>query len=59
MDFAPVIENFPRLLGGFVLTIEFTAASLFCGMCLAIPLALLRVSRNPVLFIFERSPRLK
>jgi octopine/nopaline transport system permease protein/arginine/ornithine transport system permease protein len=51
MDFAAVIENFPRLLGGFVLTLELTAISLAWGMALAIPLALMRVSRNPLLWM--------
>ena len=51
MDFAAVIENFPRLLRGFGLTLELTALSLVCGMALAIPLALLRVSRNPLLWM--------
>jgi len=32
MDFDPVIENLPRLLSGFVLTLELTAISLACGM---------------------------
>ena len=66
MDFEPVIENLPRLLGGFVLTLELTALSRVCGMALAIPLALLRVSRNPVLwmpvygyiFLFRGTPLL-
>jgi len=51
MDFEPVIENLPRLLSGFVLTLELTAIALACGMVLALPLALLRVSRNPVLWV--------
>jgi len=51
MDFGPVIENFPRLLDGFVLTLELTAISLIWGMALAIPLALLRVSRHPLLWM--------
>src|SRR5215475_2638858 len=46
MDFSPVFENLPRLLEGFVLTIELTAGALIVGMCLAVPLALLRVSRH-------------
>ena len=66
MDFDPVIENLPRLLNGFVLTLELTAISLACGMVLALPLALLRVSRNPVLwmpvygyiFLFRGTPLL-
>ena len=66
MDFDPVIENLPRLLSGFVLTLELTAISLACGMVLALPLALLRVSRNPVLwapvygyiFLFRGTPLL-
>ena len=51
MDFGPVIENLPRLLNGFVLTLELTAISLIWGMAIAIPLALLRVSRKPLLWM--------
>ena len=51
MDFDPVVENLPRLLGGFVLTLELTAISLVWGMALAVPLALLRVSRKPLLWM--------
>jgi len=51
MDFDPVIENLPRLFGGFVLTLELTAISLVWGMALAVPLALLRVSRKPLLWM--------
>jgi His/Glu/Gln/Arg/opine family amino acid ABC transporter permease subunit len=51
MDFSPVFENFPRLLQGFVLTIELTLGALVVGMGLAIPLALLRISRRRLLWM--------
>ncbi|MFO1060773.1 MAG: ABC transporter permease [Dongiaceae bacterium] len=51
IDFSPVIENMPRLVGGFWLTLQLTVLSLGCGLALAIPLALFRASRNPLLWM--------
>ena len=51
MDFTPVIENLPRLASGFWMTIQLTALSLACGLALAVPLALLRVSRRALLWM--------
>ncbi len=44
-----VFESLPRLLDGAMLTIEITVLSVLIGLVLAIPLALLRVSHNPLL----------
>ncbi|UCH72740.1 MAG: ABC transporter permease, partial [Rhodospirillales bacterium] len=43
-------QSLPRLLEGAWLTIEITAVSLVIGLMLAVPVALLRVSRNPLLW---------
>jgi len=51
MDFEPVIENLPRLLSGFVLTLELTPLRWPAAWCSLFPLALLRVSRNSVLWV--------
>ncbi len=51
MDFQVIIDNFPRLLKGFGLTLELTALSLAIGLLLAILLAVLRVSRNRLLWM--------
>jgi His/Glu/Gln/Arg/opine family amino acid ABC transporter permease subunit len=51
LDFELMWESLPDLLGGMVLTIELTIASLILGMILALPIAALRISRNPVLWM--------
>jgi len=43
-------QSLPRLLDGAWLTLEITALSVLIGLVLAIPLALLRVSHNPLLW---------
>jgi len=45
-DFPLIIRSMPRLLEGLVLTIELVGAALALGLCLAIPLAILRTARN-------------
>jgi His/Glu/Gln/Arg/opine family amino acid ABC transporter permease subunit len=51
MDFELVIKSIPNLLDGAVLTIELTALSIVIGLAFAIPIALMRVSRNPALWM--------
>ena len=46
MDMNIIVESLPRLMDGAWITIQITALSVALGFCLAIPLALLRVSRN-------------
>ncbi len=46
MDVGTIVESLPRLLDGTWVTLQITALSVVLGFCLAIPLALLRVSRN-------------
>ncbi len=48
MDFEIIIRSLPRLLEGAVLTVEITALSIGIGLCLAIPLAVMYLSRNPL-----------
>lgn len=51
MDFGLVIEELlPRLPWALALTLILTVSSLLCGLCLALPLALARLSRSPLLF---------
>lgn len=47
--FAPVWNNLDRFLWGTLLTIEITALSVALGLVLALPLALARISANPLL----------
>lgn len=46
-----VWESLPRLLEGARVTIEITALSVVIGLVLAVPLALLRISANPLLWM--------
>ncbi|MCI0430795.1 MAG: ABC transporter permease [Rhodospirillales bacterium] len=47
-DWQVIADSLPKLLMGLVRTFELVAISLALGFVLAVPLALLRVSRNPV-----------
>lgn len=44
-------QSLPRMLDGAVLTIEITVVSVLIGLVCAVPLALMRVSRNPLLWM--------
>ena len=49
MALSIIWESLPRLLGGTVLTIQITALSLVIGLAFAVPFALMRLSRNPLI----------
>lgn len=51
MDLAIVWESLPRLLGGAVLTLEITFLSLLAGLCLAVPVAMARLSYRRILWM--------
>ena len=55
MNFELMIETFPKLLLGLNLTIQLVTISLFLGFCLAIGLALLRLSNNTFLSFFAKT----
>ncbi|MBT3626973.1 MAG: ABC transporter permease [Rhodospirillaceae bacterium] len=66
MDFQLMIDSIPQLLEGAWMTVKLVALALALGICLAIPLALARVSKNPFLwmpvygfiFVFRGTPLL-
>ncbi|WP_375593478.1 ABC transporter permease [Algihabitans albus] len=66
MNFEIVWDTLPRFFSGALLTIEITAVSVAIGLLLAVPLAIFRVSRNPLLswpvqgftFFFRGTPLL-
>ncbi len=66
MNFAPVIEHWPLFLQGVINTIIVCVVTFFAGFALAIPLALARLSKIPVLsqiawlwiYVFRSSPLL-
>ena len=51
MDYEIIISSIPRLMDGAWLTIEITVLSVFIGLALSIPLALMRVARNPAVWM--------
>jgi His/Glu/Gln/Arg/opine family amino acid ABC transporter permease subunit len=51
MDVSIIEESIPRLLDGAVTTVELTAVSVAIGLCLAVPFALMRTHRNPLLWM--------
>lgn len=51
MDFPVIIESMPSLLEGMVLTVQITFLSLVIGFCMAVPLALMRVSKHTLLWM--------
>ena len=51
MDFQIIVDSFPQLLGGLGITIQITVIGLLIGGVMAVPLALLRLSKNPVLWM--------
>ncbi len=51
MTFDIILQSLPRLLEGTWITIQITGLSVLIGLCLAVPLALMRVSRNPALWV--------
>ena len=50
MDFQVIVDSIPALFGGLGLTVQITALALVLGFVLAVPLAMLRVSHNPILW---------
>ncbi|MFQ5954849.1 MAG: ABC transporter permease [Kiloniellales bacterium] len=51
MDLVLIIESLPKFLEGTLLTVELVGQALIYGMAIAIPVALMRVSRNPLIWV--------
>ena len=51
MDFSIIVDDYQLYLDGFITTAELVSAALVLGLVLAIPLALLRTSRNPLVWV--------
>lgn len=66
MDFSVVIDNLPKLLDGAWITVQITLISLGLGLLLSIPVAVARLSKNPLawmpayafIFYFRGTPLL-
>ncbi len=51
MAFNIILDSLPRLFEGTWITIQITGLSVIIGLCLAVPMALMRVSKNPALWM--------
>ncbi len=51
MNFAIIADSLPRLLNGTWITLQITVLGVVLGFCLAIPLALMRVSKNRLISV--------
>jgi His/Glu/Gln/Arg/opine family amino acid ABC transporter permease subunit len=49
MDLAVIVDNLPRFASGAWVTVQLTALSVVIGLVLAVPVALARLSANPLL----------
>lgn len=52
MDIAVIIENLPLYLKGLWVTVQLVVMALAIGLVLAIPLAVMRTSKNPLVYGF-------
>lgn len=50
MDFEIIVNSLPAYLGGLFTTVWLTVAALSIGLVISLPLAVLRSSRNPLLY---------
>jgi His/Glu/Gln/Arg/opine family amino acid ABC transporter permease subunit len=48
MDVELIVQSLPRLFNGALLTVEITALSIAIGLCVAVPLAILYLAKNPL-----------
>jgi His/Glu/Gln/Arg/opine family amino acid ABC transporter permease subunit len=51
VDISIIQDSIPRLLQGAMTTVELTVVSLTIGLCLAVPFAVMRTHRNPLLWM--------
>ena len=50
MDFELIGKSLPRLFDGAVLTVEITALSVAIGLCFAVPLGIMYIAKNPLIW---------
>ncbi|MEX0760673.1 MAG: ABC transporter permease subunit, partial [Tistlia sp.] len=51
VDLAVIVESLPQMLDGMLLTLELTAVALAIGFAASLGLVMLRLSRNPLLWM--------
>ena len=50
MDFELIVKSLPRLFEGAILTVELTALSIAIGLCFAVPLGIMYIAKNPLIW---------
>ncbi|MHA1153425.1 MAG: ABC transporter permease [Alphaproteobacteria bacterium] len=50
MDFELIVKSLPRLFEGAILTVELTLISIAIGLCLAVPLGIMYIAKNPLIW---------
>ena len=50
MDVELIVKSLPRLFEGAILTVELTVLSIVIGLCLAVPLGIMYIAKNPLIW---------
>ncbi len=50
MDFELIVRSLPKLYEGAILTVELTLLSLAIGLCFAVPLGIMYIAKNPLIW---------
>ena len=50
MDFELIVQSLPKLFEGAILTVELTLLSLAIGLCFAVPLGIMYIAKNPLIW---------
>ncbi len=50
MDVELIVKSLPRLFEGAILTVEITVLSIVIGLCLAVPLGIMYIAKNPLIW---------
>ncbi len=50
MDVELIVKSLPRLFEGAILTVEITLLSIAIGLCLAVPLGIMYIAKNPLIW---------
>ncbi len=55
MDFELIVRSLPKLNEGAILTVELTLLSIAIGLCFAVPLGIMYVAKNPLIWAPARA----
>jgi len=51
MDLQLIADSIPELIGGVGITLQLLSVSLLAGMCIGLPMAFMRLSKNPLIWV--------